>query len=391
MHTSSSKRPYRFLISTMVLLSLTLSACSFNFGGSNTNVQPQGTPHNTSSTPQTTGILLGEQACPDAVKDAAHWNRVIHPGVGQTVEQVMCGNLIGASSLQAMVQVRHADDAHVLDVAVYDHITDGSPTQLFLVSGLQQGDARISGYNTLLTAQADPHSNANRGRPASQLVRDLFREFQWSDSAHTFIQTTFQSLFPDVTRYQAEIAQNAVNQGQGMQQWRLSVVQTTDTLVYTLLNWPIDTPVMVISGGGLHDYKAVVQVRSAAPGSGTIQVSYTRLEGNNNGGIWEATAITTSGLSITAPQSMQHLTSPVMVAGINTVFTGKTGMVKVLDYDHADIGHTIFSFAQSNFSSSISYSSSFQGEMREGVVALYTYNSNGSIVAAAMIKVLLSA
>src|SRR5947209_1688592 len=114
MQTHNPKHLYRLLLSISALLAL--SACSFNFGGGQATMH---TSHNNiSPTPQGVGILLGEQPCPGAIKDIAHWNQIIHPGSGQTIEQVLCGNLVGAPSLQATVQVRHTGDAHLLDVSV---------------------------------------------------------------------------------------------------------------------------------------------------------------------------------------------------------------------------------------------------------------------------------
>ena len=46
---------------------------------------------------------------------------------------------------------------------------------------------------------------------------------------------------------------------------------------------------------------------------------------------------------------------------------------------------------KSNISMSISFSSSFQGETQEGIIALYAYTGNHVIAGAVMVKVLLSA
>jgi hypothetical protein len=380
--------------SLFLLLTLILSACSLNLGGSST-VNSQATPRNgnTQVKPTSAGlrIQLGAQPCPDVVKEPAHWSAVIGLGAGQTVEQALCGNLMGVSALQAVVLVRHPGDDHILDVSVYNDITGSSPAVVFTQRGLVQGDARISGYNTLLTAQADPHSSVNKALPVSQLARDLFREFKWSDSAGTFVQVAFQGLFPDLTRYQAEIEQDEVNQGQGFQQWRLDVVQSAQAFANTFLNWAPDAPVTVLSGGGAHDYKAMVEVHSTVPGGGSIRIAFSRLEGNNNGGLWEATAIEVDGLSITSPQNAQRLTSPVMVAGINTAYPGKITVIKILDHNHADIGHVTLARGPSSFSSTLPYTASFQGGTQEGLIGLYAYTNSGATAALTMVKVLLSA
>jgi len=289
--------------------------------------------------------------------------------------------------------VRHAGDDRMLDITVYNDITSNSPTQLFALHGLLHGDVSISGYNTLLTAQADPHSSLNKGLSPAQFEQDLFREFKWSDPARTLIQTTFSGIFPDLTRYQAELEQSLVNQGQGYQQWRLDVVKSAQVFANSFLGWPPDVPVTVLSGGGLRDYKAVVLVQNTAHGGGVVRISFSRLEGNNNGGLWEATAIETDGISITSPQSGERINSPVTVTGLKKAFAGKVTKITFLDHNHADIGRDtvirLSTNAQGAFSSSVHYTSSFMGGAQEGILALYVYNANNSIAAVVMVKVLL--
>ncbi len=371
-------------------LAFILTACSFDvIGASPATIQHS----NEQLTPVTPGIQLGEQPCPALLKNPAHWTTVVGLHIGQTVE-VICGNLAGIPVLQAVVAVRHTGDARVLDIAVYNNIFSNTPVQLFALSGLLHGDVKISGYNTLLTAQSDPHSSLNKSLSPPQYEQDLFREYKWSDRARTLVQVAFSGIFPDLTRYQAELEQSLVNQGKGYQQWRLDVVQSARVFASTFLNWSPHAPVSVLSGGGSHDYKALVQVRNTAHGGGIVRISFTRLEGNNNGGLWEATSIEADGVSITSPKSGQQTTSPLMVAGTSKALTGKLTKITVLDHNHADIGLGTVIKAGNNktmaFSSSIPYTSSFLDGAQEGILALYVYNTKGAIITVAMVKVLLT-
>src|SRR6266699_1033325 len=346
-----------------LLLAFILTACSFDgIGASPAAIQHS----NEQLTPVTPGIQLGEQPCPALQKNPAHWTTVVGLHMGQTVE-VICGNLVGIPTLQAVVAVRHTGDARVLDITV---------------------------YNTLLTAQSDPHSSLNKSLSPPQYEQDLFREFKWSDRAGTLVQVAFSGIFPDLTRYQAELEQSLVNQGKGYQQWRLDVVQSAQIFASTFLNWSPHVPVTVLGGGGLHDYKALVQVRNTAHGGGIVRISFTRLEGNNNGGLWEATSIEADGVSITSPKSGQQTTSPLMVAGTSKALTGKLTKITVLDHNHADIGLDTVIKAGTNktmtFSSSVPYTSSFLDGAQEGILALYVYNTSGAIITIAMVKVLLT-
>ena len=156
-------------------------------------------------TPTTTpppGVVLGPQACPAAVADPAYWLPIIKPysyGGPLTVEQVSCASMLGTPSLQTLVTARRADQA--LDVYVFTNITQPSPTLIFQLSGLVKGDAKISGYSTVLTAEVDQLSTINAGKLVSTMTADLFREFKWSASAGKMVQTVFPGIFPDLTRY----------------------------------------------------------------------------------------------------------------------------------------------------------------------------------------------
>jgi hypothetical protein len=119
------------------------------------------------------------------------------------------------------------------------------------------------------------------------------------------------------------------------------------------------------------------------------------LELNTNGGIWEVTDVATDGMAIASPQNSQQLTSPILVKGVDTAFAGKPTTIMVFGHDRTEIGQTPVTQASSigkpNFSTSISFSSSFQGETQEGIIALYAYTGNHVIVGAVLVKELLSA
>src|SRR5579884_2036292 len=222
MGTQALHTRWLFAVASLFLLfALILTACD-------SGNPPAGNEHASSSS---AGIELGAQACPNAVKEPSHWNAIVGLAADQTIESVTCGNLMGISALQTVVTVRHTGSDHVLDVSIYNNITNSKPTLLFALRGLLHGDAKISGYNTLLTGQADLHSSINKGLPQNELEVDLYREFQWLDSARTFVPVAFQGIFPDLTRFQAEIVQQEVNAGQGSQQWRLEVVKSAQNFV----------------------------------------------------------------------------------------------------------------------------------------------------------------
>jgi hypothetical protein len=292
----------------------------------------------------------------------------------QKVEGILCGYLMGASTLQAVVKVRYGGTDGLLDIAVYTNITGTSPSRIIGLKGLPHGDVGISNYNTLLTSEIDPMPSQNAAASATPAQQDLYREFKWSDGAGTLVQVAFPGLYPDLTRYQAEYEQGEVNTGQGFQQWRLSAVTTAQNFAEYVLGWDPNAPTTVLSGGGTHDAKAEILVKNPSAGSATIKVSLSRLELNTNGGIWEVTDVATDGMALTSPQSAQQLTSPIQVRGVDPAFAGKPNTIMVFDHDRSEIGQAAIPQASGTgkptIAMSISYSSSFQGETQDGIIAL---------------------
>src|SRR6266849_2312223 len=340
-------------------------------------------------------IQLGPQPCPAAVQSDAHWETIMGTSAPQKVEGVLCGYLMGVPSLQAVVKVRYGGTDGLLDIAVYANITSTHPSRIFGLQGLPHGDVGISNYNTLLTGEIELKPSQHAGVPSTPVQQDLYREFKWSDGAGTLVQIAFPGLYPDLTRYQAEFEQGEVNTGQGFQQWRLSAVTTAQNFAEFALGWNPNAPTTVLSGGGTHDAKALILVKNPSAGGATIKLSLSRLELNTNGGIWEVTDVATDGMTIASPQNAQQLTSPVQVTGVDTAFTGKPTTIKVFDHTRTEIGQAAVTQSsgtgQPNISTSISFSSSFQGETQEGIIALYAYTGNHVIAGAILVKVLLSA
>ena len=213
---------HHLFIGTNLLLSLIfiLTACAANAEGSTSSAPVHSTPTHHNPTPPTTAasgpsssptpvatapILLGTQTCPSGFSSPSHWDTIVGTQNGTSrVESVSCATLIGLSTLQALVTVRFDGTGALLSLYVYTNITSANPTQLLILQGLYKGDAKISAYNTIITGEVDGASSINNNQPNVSLVQDLFREFKWSTSTNTFVQTSFPGIFPDLTRFQAE-------------------------------------------------------------------------------------------------------------------------------------------------------------------------------------------
>ncbi len=350
-------------------------------GSAATNATPTVAPH------------LGTQPCPAVVSEPSHWDPIVNTEAGvNAVVSVTCADLTSNDSLQALVVSVYEGAGQTADISVFNNITDPSPTQIFKLHNLYKGSARISAYNTLLTAEVDQGSSLNTGQANANYQQDLFREFKWSNGVGTLVPVSFPGIFPNLTRYEAERDQQLVNQGKLP---LLSATQVANTLATKLLNWSANAPTTTLSGGNQHDGDAVVTAKSTGAGAGTLNVTLSRLEGNTNNGIWEVTTVSTSGLLISSPQNRDLLNGTTTVTGVGNAFEGVIGKVKVLDHLYTSIGTADAKGATGNgnttFSTSISYNPSFKGGVQEGLLVLYNYsNADGTIAGAFMFKELLN-
>jgi hypothetical protein len=261
------------------------------------------------------------------------------------------------------------------DVFVFDNINASQPQVLWHESRLLHGDAKISGYETVMTSQVDVNSSINTGKSEAALTNDLFREFKWSDGAGTLVQTAFPGFFPDMTRWQAEAAQAQVNAGQNT--WRNDPVTVAKSLAAKLMNWKGTLTTKVLSGGGPNDVNATIQVlgtpiQSAQP---TIVVTLSRLEGNTHN-MWEVIGVKDgTTLTLTNIPSGTLISSPVTLKGTGSAFEAVIGQGVVYDHLFTNIGHAQLTGSPgmgiANFSIQVPYTSSFKGGAQEGIVVAY--------------------
>ncbi len=356
-----------------------------------------GTP--TPTPTPTPGVVMGPQACPDAVKDPAHWDVILGTqGSGSKVAGVSCANIMGNPSLQSLVTVRHSDANGTLDVYVFNNITSAKPTQIFKLPGLLKGDAKISGYNSVMTAEVDQNSSVNAGKPASQWTADLFREFEWNAGEGTLVQVAFPGIFPDLTRYQAENDQALVNKGQDT--WKNDPQQVAQKLALKFFDWKRAATTKLLSGGGAQDVYATVQVQEPPVQGAQSQgpsavVKLSRLAGNTHN-FWVAIAVEDGTmLTLTNIETRSLITSPVSLQGSGAAFEAVIGRAVVYDHLYTDIGHAQITgdngMGKANYSIKVVYNTSFRQGAQEGIVAVYEANGGISdeIYTAVIVKVLL--
>lgn len=351
-------------------------------------------------TPQA-GVTLGPLACPAGAADATYWDQIFaSSSISAKTVSVTCGNLMGVTKVQAMIVANTSNSGSpgYRSVFVFDNIPGGKPVTglkpqlLFKAENLLLGDAKVSGYSTIMTAEVDPNSSINKGKSGDQLTRDLFREFAWNAGKGAFVQVAFPGFFPDMTRYQAEIDQTQQVK-QGKDAWKNDAAKVAQQMAVTLLKWSSSAQTKALSGGGAQDVDAVVQVQNSSVGHPTMKVTLSRLEGNTHN-MWVVIGAQTDGMSISAPQNRDLLSSPVTVKGTGSAFEGVVGTVYVFDHLNTEIGHAVAQgvkgMGATSFTTSVTYQASFRGA-QEGVLALYTSSSaDGSIAGVVMLKELMN-
>ncbi len=350
--------------------------------------------------PSAARCRFGTQACPNGIGDPAHWNAIVGTNNGERqVESVGCANIMDNPSLQALVLVRHNNANHTLDVYVFNNITSSNPTRIFLLQSLIKGDAKISGYNTVMTAEVDTHSTLNAEKLLSAKTPDLFREFDWSAEQNTLVQTAFPGLFPDLTRYQAEADQAQVNQGH--QPWKKDPQAVARAMVTSFFDWKQSISTKVLSGGGPQDVSSTVQVQEAAAQGAQSQgpavtMTLSRLEGNTHN-LWVVIAVDDgSMLTLSNLDARSLIASPVTLEGTGAAFEAVIGRAVVYDHLYNTVGQAQImadrGMGKANYTTNVVYSTSFKAGPQEGIVAVYEANGgiSSGIYTAVMRKVLLS-
>lgn len=338
-------------------------------------------------------VVSGPVSCPLAVQQSGYWETILGRVFGGG--QVSCANLKGDPSLQALITV-YRSNGLLADVYVYDRIAQAHPVQLFALPGLLRGGAMISGVSTVLIARADRNSSINKGKPDDQLTVDLYREFQWERTSGSFVQVTFPGMYPDLTRWQAEDAQNRTVLQEGT--WQLDALQAARRFASQFLPTSPAGPalhVQMVSGGGARDLAARVNV--AFPINDTVlgpitQLTLKRLAEKVNG-VWEVTAVQADWMSISSPTG-GRISTPVTVSGDGSQFESQVGNVYILDHLYVRIGHAFAmgtaGFGPGPFTVAVSYISSFQGGLQEGIVALVHTGGATFDTGVVMVKVLLN-
>lgn len=403
------RKAWSIIAAVVIVLALVFSVLAFFIAQPGKNTGTQVTPTAPGTTITTTpggdtkpspspGVTQGPQNGPPNVNSPAYWDTILGTkGTNGKVESVSFADVLGNSTLQALVTVRHSDANRTLDVYVFDKITSKNPVQIFQLGGLIKGEAKISYYNSIMTAEVDQHSGVNVGKPASQMKLDLYREFAWNNAQGKLVQVAFPGIFPDLTRYQAEADQARVNKGNDT--WKNDAAQVAKALASESFKWTRAVTTKVLSGGGPKDVYATVQVQESPVTGGskfspTAYVTLSRLEGNTHN-MWVAIAVNDDANTLTNIAARSLVASPVTLKGKGGAFEGVIGQAYIWDHLYNPIGQALVKGTPAmanaaSYSTAVSYVSSFKAGAQEGVVQiLFTTPIEADPSTTVMVKVLL--
>lgn len=384
------------VIIPLCCLVLLLNACTNPFfvptksgTDQNATTTPVASPTKVGSptpTPVPPTITLQVVGCPTTL--SINWDSLVGTKAHiNKVQKVICGSLEGSGSVDALVNVRYYSPDAKLDYYVYDNLS-GSPTRRFSGLGLLDGDAQIAPTGTLLTAEIAPHDTI-------QSAQDVFKEFQWTGS--NFVQVLFPGMYPDMTHYQAEQDQAAVNAdlARGQTSWKTSFYSVANSLAARLFHWGniSTTTVSYKPLSGIY----IAQVTNLGQGGGGFVASLFRLD-NVSTNILEVKQVTASdGITVlNNPASGVQLTSPINVSGSANSSGSILGQVLIYDDTFISVGNSGAIQSQTssgvvNFTESVSYHLNALGVL-EGAVAFFTTNQNNTSLSnqVVMVKVFLT-
>ncbi len=352
-----------------------------------TSSVPTGSATPTATLPTITLQVIG---CPSGL--SLNWDSLVGTKANiNKVEKVICGNLEGNGTLQAVVNVRSYSPDAKSDCYVYDNIT-GTPVRRFSSLGLLHGDVQISTVGTIMTAEIGAGDSVKS-------VHDIFKEYQWNPSNATFVQILFPGMYPDTNHYQAEQAQAQLNAelvaGDKHDAWKATFYGVVNNLAKHIFYWTNFSASTVRYSLSTGTY--IAAVTNLGPGGGGFIANMFHLDGVTSN-IYEVAQVTSldGSAMLNTPTTGIQVSNPVNASG-SSFATGTTlGHIVIYNDLYNKVGDSgaipSSSSGQASFTKSITYQLNEKG-LQEGIVAFYATNQNSILQSnqVVMVKVFLSA
>ncbi len=287
-----------------------------------------------------------------------------------------------------LVPVVGTDTQHSLSVYIYgctiEHHTP-TLTLLFKQQGLAQGTFSISQAHTLILSSVDPTLAAQDTMLMQATQANIYQEYAWQQGK--FVQVAFPSLYPVLSRGEAETLQQQEDSGQQLpwtdplftaEQMAKDILQSSGSSSNT------DDRVLDNNGTIAH-----VQLVLQQPAT-TLTVTLQRLIQPNDSGLWFVTAAQTSDITL-AISTVQHSTAPFISSPITLTGTSSVtgGTINISLFDHtltpmsALLASNLSLRANGSYAGQIAYTNNQPSQ--PGLLLVSITPSKGSMQAAQMI------
>ena len=280
------------------------------------------------------------------------YTRLVHLQASQEMDAVQFVNSLTGAQPSALVSITNPGPQHTLDIYIYGctmHQHTPTLTTLFTQRGLLQGTVAISSQNTLITSELDPLASPQQSIFEQPLQQNIYREYTWRNGA--FVQIPFPSLYPVVSRSEAQALQQQADAGQTLL-WS-DPLATAEQMAKDLLNWPSNNSQdTMLSNDGKTAQVKLVQQNPALE----VTVTLKRLIEQNNKGLWFVISAQTPGITLKStgqPQSSSLSASQLAFKGTGLLADDQT-TITLFD-------HTLTSLNLSGISLSVDGTGTYSG------------------------------
>ena len=272
-------------------------------------------------------IVVTPNTCPGLLQNTDYTQQVHLQPQTQDMGAVQMVDQLDGGQPAALVTVNNGDAQHSLDVYIYGCSSQQNTPHLkvlFMQRSLPEGIVSVSSSSTLMIGQLDTNLTAQAAVLAQPLQQNIYREYRWFHG--TFVQAVFPSLYPVISRSEAEALQQQVNNGQTLP-WS-DPLATAEQMAKDLFKWPASSSQdSVLNNNGTTAHVLLIQQNPALQ----VTVTLERLVQHTNKGLWFVTAATSTGITLAQPQTGAAITSPATVQGAGALADGQ---LTATLYDH---------------------------------------------------------
>lgn len=302
----------------------------------------------------------------------------------QEMEAIQYVDELAGGKPAVLVQVVDSSPQHLLDVYIYGCAMQRALaknaqaqmkptlTLIFKRQGLIQGEAAITGANTLSLSQEDTSISPDTTPVLQPLQQNVYQEYAWSSGALT--QVTFPGIYPVLSRSEAQALQDQENTGQTLP-W-IDPQVTAEQMAKDVLAWPVNDLHSTVQD---NDGTVAHVLLSRQNPHLEVTVTLKRLIQHNKTGLWFVTAAQTPGIALDLTGSTASITSPATLQGKTTLTDGQANVTL---FDHTlspirvlnDTPFTIY--AHGTYTETLHYTNNIPGQ--PGLLLIEEVPNNGS-------------